>query len=142
MKRFHVHVHVDDLARSIEFYAKLFDLAPVRSEPDYAKWMLEDPRLHFAISTGGDKCGLDHVGIESDTHDELVALKRRAEAVDMTLLDVGDTTCCYTRSDRYWVTDPQGVAWEHFRDLAQIDGATCRVLCMPADSGRRAAAKA
>ena len=136
MKRFHVHAHVEDLQASIAFYSKMFAAGPTRVESDYAKWMLDDPRINFAISTRGDKPGVDHLGIQTDTEEELATLKSQAEATDLPLQDVGDTTCCYARSDRHWLTDPQGVDWEHFRDLAQIEGATCRVLCMPSDSGR------
>jgi len=120
MKRFHVHLHVDDLERSIGFYAKLFDAAPVRVERDYAKWMLEDPRINFAISTRGTQAGVDHLGFQTDDADELAAMKQRAQDADMALLDEGQTTCCYARSDKHWVTDPQGIAWEHFKTLGDI----------------------
>ena len=120
MKRFHVHAHVDDLPASIAFYSKMFAVAPTRVEADYAKWMIEDPRINFAISTRGAKPGVDHLGIQTDTEEELVALKAQAEAADMTLLAQGETSCCYARSDKYWVTDPQGIAWEQFHTLADI----------------------
>jgi hypothetical protein len=120
MKRFHVHVHVDDLAKSIGFYSKLFAAEPTRTESDYAKWMLEDPRLNFAISTRGGKPGVDHLGFQTDAADELAVLKARAEAADMALLDEGPTSCCYARSEKHWVTDPQGIAWEHFHTLSNI----------------------
>jgi hypothetical protein len=120
MKRFHVHAHVEDLQASIVFYSKMFAAEPTRVESDYAKWMLEDPRINFAISTRGGKPGVDHLGIQTDTEEELVALKAQAEAADMTLLDVGETSCCYARSDKYWVTDPQGIAWEQFHTLNNI----------------------
>ncbi len=120
MKRFHVHLHVDDLAKSIGFYSKLFAAEPARLEGDYAKWMLEDPPVNFAISTRGAKAGIDHLGIQTDDATELAALKARAEAADMALLDEGETTCCYARSEKHWVTDPQGIAWEHFHTLGNI----------------------
>ena len=120
MKRFHVHMHVDDLAKSIAFYSKLFAAEPARVEGDYAKWMLEDPRVNFAISTRGDKPGVDHLGFQVDEAEELAELKARAEGADMALLDEGATTCCYARSDKHWITDPQGVAWEHFHTLGNI----------------------
>ena len=120
MKRFHVHLHVDDLTRSIAFYSKLFASEPARIENDYAKWMLEDPPVNFAISTRGDKPGIDHLGIQTDDDAELAALKARAEAADLALLDEGETTCCYARSEKHWVTDPQGIAWEHFHTLGNI----------------------
>jgi lactoylglutathione lyase len=120
MKRFHVHLHVDDLARSIGFYSKLFAAEPSRVESDYAKWMLDDPRLNFAISTRGSESGIDHLGFQTDDADELATLKARAQAADMALLDEGATTCCYARSEKHWVTDPQGIAWEHFHTLGSI----------------------
>ena len=137
MKRFYVHVHVSDLADSIGFYSNLLGRSPVRREPDYARWMLDDPRVNFAISTGIGKHGVDQLGIESQTDDEWVALRQCVEHAAMQVQEAGDTTCCYARSDRHWLTDPQGVDWEHFRDLAQIEGATCRMLCVAPDSGRR-----
>jgi hypothetical protein len=120
MKRFHVHAHVDNLQASIAFYSRLFDAQPTRVENDYAKWMLDDPRINFAISTRGDKPGVDHLGFQTDSQDELATLKARAQAADMALADDGATTCCYARSDKHWVTDPQGIAWEQFHTLADI----------------------
>ena len=120
MKRFHVHAHVQDLEQSIAFYSKLFGAEPTRTESDYAKWMLEDPRINFAISTRGGELGVDHLGFQTDSEEELAQLKERARAADMTLLDEGETTCCYARSDKYWLTDPQGIAWEQFHTLGNI----------------------
>ncbi len=120
MKRFHVHVHVDDLAQSVAFYSKLFAAAPTRSEADYAKWMLDDPRINFAISTRGGATGVDHLGLQTDDAAELAELRQRAEAAEMALFAEGETTCCYARSEKHWVTDPQGVAWEHFHTLGDI----------------------
>jgi lactoylglutathione lyase len=149
MKRFHVHLHVDDLARSVGFYSELFATEPARLEGDYAKWMLEDPPVNFAISTRGTHAGIDHLGIQTDDPAELAALKARAEAADMALLDEGETTCCYARSEKHWVTDPQGIAWEHFHTLASIPvfseagqqapaGSAC---CPPAGSAVAASAE-
>ena len=120
MMRFHVHAHVDDLQASVAFYSKMFGAEPARLEADYAKWMLEDPRLNFAISSRGGKPGVDHLGLQTDTDEELAALKARARAAEMVLLDEGETTCCYARSEKHWVTDPQGIAWEHFHTLDSI----------------------
>ena len=131
MKRFHVHVHVDDLAKSVAFYSKLFAAKPARIESDYAKWMLDDPRINFAVSTRGDRPGVDHLGFQTDDAAELAELKSRAEAADMALFDEGETSCCYAHSEKHWVTDPQGIAWEHFHTLNDI----------PVFSERRAAAK-
>jgi len=150
MKRFHVHVHVDDLVKSIGFYSKLFAAEPTRIEGDYAKWMLEDPRINFAISTRGSKAGIDHLGFQTDDPEELAALKARAEAADVALLDEGETTCCYHRSEKHWVTDPQGLAWEHFHTLGNIPvfneaaaaQATATACCTPAASPTERAAPA
>ena len=120
MKRFHVHLHVDDLGQSIGFYSKLFAAEPARVEADYAKWMLQDPPVNFAISTRGARPGIDHLGIQTDDATELAVLKARAQAADMALLDEGETSCCYARSEKHWITDPQGVAWEHFHTLGDI----------------------
>ncbi|TAM49499.1 MAG: glyoxalase/bleomycin resistance/dioxygenase family protein [Paraburkholderia sp.] len=117
MKRFHVHVHVDDLAKSVAFYTKLFAAEPAKLEADYAKWMLDDPRINFAISTRGTKAGVDHLGFQVEDAADLAELAQRAKAADMALLDQGETTCCYARSDKHWIVDPQGIAWEHFHTL-------------------------
>jgi len=120
MKRFYVHIHVDDLAKSIAFYSRLFAAEPARVEADYAKWMLDDPRVNFAISTRGNQPGLDHLGFQVDDTAELAQLKAQAESADMALLDEGATSCCYARSEKHWITDPQGIAWEHFHTLGNI----------------------
>ncbi|MEY4428110.1 MAG: hypothetical protein RLZZ182_799 [Pseudomonadota bacterium] len=121
MKRFHVHIHVDDLARNIAFYSKMFGAEPARVESDYAKWMLDEPAVNFAISTRGHgHLGLDHLGIQVDNDADLAALKAQAEQADLALIDEGATTCCYARSDKHWVVDPQGLPWEHFRTLGSI----------------------
>ena len=120
MKRFHVHLHVEDLAQSVAFYSKLFAAEPSRLEGDYAKWMLDDPRLNFAISTRGSRPGIDHLGIQAENAEELAELRARGESADQALLDEGATSCCYARSEKHWLTDPQGVAWEHFQTLENI----------------------
>lgn len=118
--RFHVHTHVENLQASIAFYSKMFGAQPTRTESDYAKWHLENPRLNFAISTRGSKAGIDHLGFQADTAEELAELKARAQAADQAVLDEGATTCCYARSEKHWVTDPQGIAWEHYQTLGDI----------------------
>lgn len=121
MKRFHVHIHVEDLDRNIAFYSKMFDAQPARVEADYAKWMLDEPAVNFAISTRGHgHLGLDHLGIQVDDEADLQAMKAQAQAADLALIDEGATTCCYARSDKHWVMDPQGLPWEHFRTLGSI----------------------
>lgn len=120
MKRFHVHVHVTDLPKNIAFYSALFDAQPAKHESDYAKWMLEDPPVNFAISTRGNATGVDHLGIQVGEAVELSELRERADKADMAMLDSGETTCCYARSDKYWLTDPQGIAWEQFHTLSDV----------------------
>jgi catechol 2,3-dioxygenase-like lactoylglutathione lyase family enzyme len=147
MKRFHVHMNVDDLQKSIGFYSKLFAAEPTRVESDYAKWMLEDPRINFAISTRGSKPGVDHLGFQTDDAAELAELKARAEAADMALIDEGATSCCYANSEKHWITDPQGMAWEHFHTLGNIPVfsektagqptyATASACCAPTTRGK------
>jgi catechol 2,3-dioxygenase-like lactoylglutathione lyase family enzyme len=120
VKRFHVHVRVADLAASIEFYNGLFGAQPARLEGDYAKWMLEDPRVNFAISTRGDGLGVDHLGFQTDDAAELAELRARADSADMAVLEQSEVSCCYAKSDKHWVTDPQGIAWEHFHSLGNV----------------------
>lgn len=120
MNRFHVHLHVADLADSVRFYSRLFGAEPTRRESDYAKWMLEDPRLNFAISTRGEAGRIDHLGFQVDGAEELPALETRAREAEAPVLDEGTTSCCYARSRKHWVTDPQGVAWERFHTLHDI----------------------
>jgi catechol 2,3-dioxygenase-like lactoylglutathione lyase family enzyme len=120
MKRFHIHVSVDDLAKSIRFYSTLFGAEPSRVEPDYAKWMLDDPRMNFAISTHRQPVGVNHLGFQVDSTDELRGIQAQLTAADARLIKEDEQTCCYARSDKYWVTDPTGIAWETFRTLGNI----------------------
>ena len=117
MKRMHLHVAVDDLAQSIRFYSTLFGAAPTISKPDYAKWMLEDPRVNFAISQRGAKPGLDHIGIQVESDSELDDIRQRLERADLAMLTEAGTTCCYAKSDKHWLQDPSGLAWEAYRTL-------------------------
>jgi hypothetical protein len=115
MKRLHVHVSVDDLAPSIRFYSTLFAAAPSVVKLDYAKWMLDDPRVNFAISTrAGRAGGFSHLGIQVDDVDELADVYGRLRAADRPTVERQNTTCCYARSDKQWIADPQGVPWEAF----------------------------
>lgn len=114
MKRLHVHVGVDDLAQSIRFYSTLFAAAPTVIRPDYAKWMLDDPRVNFAISAGHAGRGIEHLGIQVESADELSDVYGRLKATDGPVLEEGATTCCYARSEKSWIADPQGVVWETF----------------------------
>lgn len=120
MKRFHVHLHVDDLPQNIGFYSRLFARDPARVEADYAKWMLDDPPVNFAISTRGGAQGVDHFGIQTENAGELATLRSQAQAARLAVDDQGETACCYSRSEKYWITDPQGLAWEHFHTLDTI----------------------
>ncbi len=114
MKRLHVHVSVDDLAHSIRFYQTLFAAAPTVIKPDYAKWMLDDPRVNFAISTRRAEKGVDHFGIQVETPEELHEVYDRLRDADRPVLEQGDATCCYAKSEKTWIGDPQGVPWEVF----------------------------
>lgn len=119
MKRLHVHVSVDDLDRSIGFYAALFGAQPSVVKDDYAKWMLEDPRVNFAISGRGREAGVDHLGIQVDTGEELAELAGRLKAAGETTRDQEAATCCYARSDKAWVNDPSGLRWETFHTFGE-----------------------
>jgi catechol 2,3-dioxygenase-like lactoylglutathione lyase family enzyme len=115
MKRLHVHVGVENLDRSIDFYATLFGAAPVVMKHDYAKWMLEDPRVNFAISTAEHAAkGVEHLGIQVESEAELADVYGRLRAADRPVLEEGATTCCYAKSDKSWIADPDGVVWEAF----------------------------
>ena len=115
MKRFHVHVSVEDLAQSVRFYSTLFATKPTVLKPDYAKWMLEDPRVNFAISTGaGHDAGISHLGIQAEDEGELAAVYDRLARAERPVVEEKAATCCYARSDKQWIADPQGVAWETF----------------------------
>jgi catechol 2,3-dioxygenase-like lactoylglutathione lyase family enzyme len=114
MKRLHVHVSVEDIAQSVRFYSALFATTPSVLKPDYAKWMLEDPRVNFAISARGKAGGLDHLGIQVETPEELHEVYGRLQQADRPVLEEGATTCCYAKSEKSWITDPQGLSWETF----------------------------
>jgi hypothetical protein len=114
MKRLHVHVAVDDLQRSIGFYSALFAARPSVTKPDYAKWMLDDPRVNFAISTRGGRVGLDHLGIQAEDKDELKEIYGRLHHADGDVIEQGQTSCCYAKSEKSWIDDPAGISWETF----------------------------
>lgn len=120
MKRFHMHVAVDDMDRSVRFYSTLFGAAPTVHKPDYAKWMLDDPRVNFAISARGMKAGLDHVGIQVENTAELADIHGRLVRADQQMLAQEGVSCCYARSNKYWVQDPQGIAWEAYQNLGEV----------------------
>jgi catechol 2,3-dioxygenase-like lactoylglutathione lyase family enzyme len=120
MKRLHVHVSVRDLAASIRFYQTLFGAEPTVTKTDYAKWMLEDPRVNFAISTHRQPVGVNHLGFQADTDEELRGMRAQLEAADERMLEESEQACCYAKSDKYWITDPTGIAWETFHTLGSI----------------------
>ncbi len=119
MNRFHVHLNVADLDASIRFYAQLFGAAPAVVKPDYAKWMLDDPRINFAISTTGRAPGIDHLGIQVEDGAALQALGRRLDAAGGRVKPEEAATCCYARSDKLWTEDPQGTRWETFHTFGE-----------------------
>jgi catechol 2,3-dioxygenase-like lactoylglutathione lyase family enzyme len=149
MKRFHVHVTVEDLAQSIRFYSTLFATEPTVSKPDYAKWMLEDPRVNFAISTGaGHNAGISHLGIQAEDEGELSEIYDRLAEAERPVVEENATTCCYARSDKQWIADPQGVPWETFytygestvyghsgvlNELAEVSGGIATCGCGPSE---------
>lgn len=114
MKRMHVHVGVTDLDQSIRFYSTLFAAEPTVVKNDYAKWMLEDPRVNFAISSGNAHKGIEHLGIQVEETAELSDVYARLKAANRPVLEEGRTTCCYAKSDKSWIADPDGVVWEAF----------------------------
>ena len=139
MKRIHIHIGVEKLDESIRFYSAIFGAEPVKTKPDYAKWMLEDPRVNFAISTRASKNGVDHLGIQVDENDELQEIRARVKAADMAVFEEGETVCCYAKSEKSWVQDPAGIAWEAYRTMedAQIfssKGAVSVSACCAAPS--------
>jgi catechol 2,3-dioxygenase-like lactoylglutathione lyase family enzyme len=138
MKRLHVHMGVADLDASIRFYSTLFAAAPTVAKPDYAKWMLDDPRVNFAISTGRAGRGVEHLGIQVEDKGELAEVYARLALADRPVLDEGQTTCCYANSEKSWIADPDGLAWETFL----TEGASTDYVAGPALEQIRTAATA
>jgi catechol 2,3-dioxygenase-like lactoylglutathione lyase family enzyme len=120
MKRLHIHLSVENLEQNINFYSTLFASEPTIQHNDYAKWMLDDPRVNFAISNRSAKTGLDHLGIQADNDEELQQIKQQLDAIQAPIEAQQGTACCYVRSDKYWITDPQDIAWEAFHSLDTI----------------------
>ena len=140
MRRFHVHLAVEDLEQNLQFYSKLFG-APAVLRDDYAKWMVEDPPVNFAISTRGHEKGLNHLGIQVENDDELRGMRDQLAAADAGMVSEDSASCCYAKSDKYWITDPQGIAWETFHSLAAIpmfgssrwDAPNASTACCPSE---------
>jgi catechol 2,3-dioxygenase-like lactoylglutathione lyase family enzyme len=120
MKRFHVHVAVDDLEKSVHFYKALFGVEPTVSKDDYAKWMLDDPRVNFAVSRRGDTPGVNHLGIQVESDEELHEMREKLAHADRPVVEQEEASCCYAESNKHWVQDPQGIAWETFHTLSSI----------------------
>ena len=152
MKRLHVHVAVENLQRSIGFYSALFDVAPAVVKSDYAKWMLDDPRVNFAISTRGRAPGLDHLGIQVEDKAELHEVYARLRRAGGTVVEQGETACCYAKSEKSWIDDPTGISWETFHTTGERtdygDGTgerearVAKACCVPQASVAPAAASA
>jgi catechol 2,3-dioxygenase-like lactoylglutathione lyase family enzyme len=121
MKRLHIHVGVENIEESVRFYSALFGAEPVKTKADYAKWLLDDPHVNFAISTRANVKGIDHLGIQVDDETELTALRGRIEAANLPAIDEGETVCCYAKSDKSWVQDPAGIAWEAYRTMEDAE---------------------
>jgi len=120
MKRFHVHIAVNDLQQSTRFYSAMFGMQPTVLKNDYAKWMLDDPRVNFAISERASAAGLNHLGFQADSADELEQIHSRLKTADTSITAEKGANCCYATSDKYWVQDPSGIPWESFRSLDTI----------------------
>lgn len=139
MKRLHVHVSVDDLPASIRFYSTLFAAEPSMTRDDYAKWMLDDPRVNFAISRRGNDAGIRHLGVQVEDRAELADMYARLQRAETAVLEEGATTCCYAKSEKSWIADPQGVQWETFLTTGEstvyggagVEGVPARPCCGP-----------
>jgi predicted lactoylglutathione lyase len=143
MKRMHVHVSVQDVGKAVGFYSALFSAKPTVVKDDYAKWMLDDPRVNFAVSTRGGEPGLDHLGIQAESGEELQEVYARLQQAGGTILEEGHTTCCYAKSEKSWIDDPAGISWEAFHTTGEAtqygtgvqNGAQiahAKVCCVPA----------
>jgi len=134
MKRFHVNMKVADIGQSVRFYSVLFAASPSVIKPDYAKWMLDDPRVNFSISTHGGAPGIDHLGIQVESEGELREVYGRLQSAERPVIEEGATTCCYAKSEKSWVRDPQGVSWETFLTTGE---STVYGASRPSDTSER-----
>lgn len=141
MKRFHIHIGVEQLDEAIDFYTDLFGAEPVKRKPDYAKWLLDDPSVNFAISTKAAMKGVDHLGIQVEEEQELESIRQRFTAANVPVVEEGETLCCYARSDKSWVVDPAGIPWEAYRAMedAEVFSAPAETVegacCAPSTTG-------
>lgn len=135
MKRFHVNMNVKDLQRSVDFYTALFGAEPTVLKPDYAKWMLEDPRVNFAISLSAHASGIEHLGIQAESQEELQEVYNNLKNAKGTIREEGKTTCCYANSEKSWIADPEGVEWETFYTFGEStfygEGKMTQSACCP-----------
>jgi catechol 2,3-dioxygenase-like lactoylglutathione lyase family enzyme len=147
MKRFHLHIGVEQLDQAITFYTKLLGVEPVKRKPDYAKWMLEDPRINLAISTRASTKGVDHLGIQVDEEQELNEIRERMKAESLPVAEEGESICCYAHSDKSWVLDPAGIPWEAYRTMVDAEifsspsSSRETVCCEPVQSADPAATR-
>ncbi len=121
MKRLHIHIGVEQLEEAIGFYSRLFGAKPVKRKPDYAKWLLNDPSVNFAISTKASIKGVDHLGIQVEEEEELHDIRQRFSGANLPVVEEGETLCCYAKSDKSWVVDPAGVPWEAYRTMEDAE---------------------
>ena len=121
MSRLHIHVSVDDLKQAISFYSTLFGAEPAKEKPDYAKWMLDNPHVNFAISARGGKPGVNHLGFQADDESELSSLRARFTQADLQTFDEGEVVCCYAKSDKTWLKDPVGIGWEVYHTMSDAN---------------------
>jgi catechol 2,3-dioxygenase-like lactoylglutathione lyase family enzyme len=138
MARMHIHISVDKLEDSIKFYSALFGVQPTKQKDDYAKWMLDSPKVNFAISSRGAETGIDHLGLQAENEEEMEGLRERIKKADISTFNEGETVCCYAKSDKSWVEDPSGIAWETYHTMEdaeffnnpdkESDGSSC---CVP-----------
>jgi catechol 2,3-dioxygenase-like lactoylglutathione lyase family enzyme len=142
MKRFHIHIGVQNIDEAIRFYTALFGAAPVKTKTDYAKWLLDDPRVNFAVSRRVQNTGLDHLGIQVEEEAELTELRGRLKAGAMEVVDEGETVCCYARSEKSWIQDPAGIPWEAYRTMEDAEvfsgtaGPAESACCTPETKGK------
>lgn len=149
MKRLHMHIGVEQLEEAINFYSKLLGAEPMKRKPDYAKWMLDDPRVNLAISTRVSTKGVDHLGIQVDEEQELNDIRQRLAAGNLPVAEEGETLCCYAKSDKTWILDPAGIAWETYRTMedaeifsthsTQADTACCAPILLATPESKKSA---
>lgn len=119
MKRLHIHISVENLEKSCKFYTALFGMEPTKLKEDYAQWLVDEPAVNMAISTGGDKKGLNHLGLQVDSDDAVQTLEDRLQEAGVSGEKQKEAVCCYAKSNKYWVQDPEGIIWENYHTMEQ-----------------------